>query len=160
MTKMPSELREHSAMLKISGHHSCDSFLRQTNGEDAQAESLARSATLEAINLLKHTIARVIDFASYVEQSSQSDLNSISIFVPHCIYLCAVSLCWMATETNDQTCLTGLSSCKKALELINQRWHIAGIVPTPNCVVQRLTFPGVYLKILSSIQDALDHELE
>lgn len=121
-------LIQSSAMLKICSTHSCESFSDKTDGSDAQVEALARTATAEALELLKNTATRVLQFAINIKQLAEEDLDSLSIFAPHSIYLCSVTLAWLASERNDESALAGLSDCKAALDMMSHRWRVAGIV--------------------------------
>lgn len=113
--------------MKLSDHHSCDSF------DDDQplaigAAALFRECMERSIINMKENSAAVVSFAQMlVKQAQVSGLECISPLVLHCVYRASVALSWMAMESGDEQYITGKAICEKALQIMDARWKAAGI---------------------------------
>jgi hypothetical protein len=112
--------------MKLSDHHSCDSFAEGTPLE-VEAVPVARECTQRSLDLMKETSEQVVYFVQILEQRMLvSGIHNLSPLVIHCIYRAAIALAWMAKETNEERYVTGKLICTGMLVKLDARWKVAG----------------------------------
>lgn len=114
--------------MKLSNHHSCDSFTEGTPLE-VEAVPIAHACTERSLHIMKETSGQVVYFVQILEQRVLvSGMHSLSPLVLHCIYRAAIALSWMAKESNEEKYATGKLICIGMLERADARWKAAGSV--------------------------------
>ncbi|PTB52208.1 hypothetical protein M431DRAFT_532785 [Trichoderma harzianum CBS 226.95] len=115
-----------SAQMKLSDHHSCDSF-SENMPIDIETAALLRECMDRSIAKMKENCSRVVSFAQVLMKLAQdSHLVCLSPLVLHCLYRTSVALSWMAMETSNEQYLIGKTICVNALQMMNTRWKAAG----------------------------------
>lgn len=126
MCFVQANINDVSAQMKLSDHHSCDSF-SENMPIDIETAALLRECMDRSIAKMKENCSRVVSFAQVLMKLGQdSHLVCLSPLVLHCLYRTSVALSWMAMETSNEQYLIGKTICVNALQMMNTRWKAAG----------------------------------
>ncbi|KAI1008027.1 hypothetical protein K3495_g200 [Podosphaera aphanis] len=91
-----------------------------TNQEQQQIQAQATEG-------LKSVAVSIIDFVEQINiaTSSPTGLDCISPLIMDAIYAGALTLAWLARDSGDETCQTGLESLRQCLGKLSTRWRNA-----------------------------------
>ncbi|EAW06925.1 transcription factor domain protein [Aspergillus clavatus NRRL 1] len=117
----------HSALFKLSNHHSCDLFDEENKYLDTQIAPRVRECMQKCLHIIKDVCGQTTSLIQRVrEVLTQDTLKQISPLMLNCIYICAQNIAWMAHETGDPQFVIGKLMCEDVLRLLDGRWRTAG----------------------------------
>lgn len=120
--------------MKLSDHHSCDSFATNGKGSlDMDAMALAREITRRCQEIMTETITRIASFVQLLQQSlgqmSEDAASGLSPLFLHCIYRATLAFAWMGSASSPQVAeqyTIGKMACMELLQLSDVKWKTAG----------------------------------
>ncbi|KAH8803327.1 fungal-specific transcription factor domain protein [Xylogone sp. PMI_703] len=122
-----------SALMKLDGHHTCDSY-DDDRPVPIETAAVFRESMDRAIIKIREDSTRVVYFVeSLMNQIRDSGLDGISPLVMHCVYRAAVALSFGANESEERHYINGQAICEELLRTMNTRWKAAGIDSHGDC---------------------------
>lgn len=128
-----------SALLKLSNHHACESYIIHHHKSLDMAEvAIARELSLYCQETMKEAIAEVLSFINILQNRSEvANNDSLSPWFLDCVYQAAANFTYFASTLPHNQALDYLARkkiCTDILSRANSRWKVAGtLTVTPCC---------------------------
>ncbi|KAI0837057.1 hypothetical protein F5Y06DRAFT_297839 [Hypoxylon sp. FL0890] len=116
-----------SARLSLYDIYACNEKYSTDHGRSSEEAEMQREALVGIFEVVEHIWQLARQILDSIQQGGEAELNTLSPLLCHCLYAAAGESEWLLLEQENSSAGQWLKDIVKLLELIGERWQIAGV---------------------------------